>query len=178
MSRFNRPEARMIKGNSYEEKFASVEKVLLRLDRHISKNVDVFIPPIPISLYASEVSDSGDIIRFMSPVAGNIRKAILSIDEIIGKAKNVPITIDFITKSKLLSHTVSSIVGTKIITIDAPISVGDKIVVTGKKGDGDGTPAIKGIWVSILIDININEAHVKTVMMDDIISLSVDEEEL
>jgi hypothetical protein len=171
MGRLDRPERKFIKGNTHEANMTSIEKALTRLDRHVSKNIDVLIPPTPISVYIKEVTEDGDLFRFMSPFDATLRSVVFTVERIIGKEKSIPVYIDIVTASNNAksTYTLTVTAGTKQSDIGLDIKAGDKVIVRSVCGDGELTPKAEDIWLALMMDLKIDSMRVMRLAMDEII---------
>ena len=77
-----------IKGNSSDEKFKHVEKMITHLSENRSgKYIVCSMPPIPVSSYNETVGADGDLLKFMCPMKGSVKNVSFFCDT--NKEKNV-----------------------------------------------------------------------------------------
>jgi hypothetical protein len=166
--RLNRRERRIIKGNTVTEQLDSIDKAMTRMHRHLNHSATVVMPPLPISSYAAEVPEGGDILRFMFPLKGIVRRLVISIGKMDvpkGVEKIASVRVSFISKGIETIRSVKLRKGLSQVNLDVSVEVGDKVTLYGEKGDGTTIVTISDIWFSLLLEIEQKEANVKSMVL-------------
>ena len=150
----------IIKGNTTEEKFASLNVTLAQMMRRQRNTVYILTPPIPLSEYRESTDIGGVIFSTMLSCAGTCRRVNIFIQDEGIKEVNLNIVI-----SSGLNDTARIVRVQKGMPCSENISrkfnIGDRITCRLLKAEADERDvviqAVSHIWISFLFDIDKEE---------------------
>lgn len=149
----------LVKGNTNEEKIASIERVLGHMRTRMHRTVTVSTPPIPFSLFSQGVAAGSMIGAFMFPIdcalsnttvvteGEDFAKGVLSISILSG------------TEKREYSYIISA--GKNSLSFKDNLKTGDRAIFTlsgadfkkAKEGQEQMT-TVSAIWLSLLCDVD------------------------
>ena len=150
-----------LKGNTPEEKFTHIERILNRMSRKLHKTVIGIVPPVPIMM-SVEVPVSNVLFNALIPAKGVITDVCLLVryyTEKTGVVFEAGIAGQKLSSS--VKFTTRSIVTVK--TINLEVSAGD--ILTFKT---ESPEQIRGIWLSFLYQIGSNKADHIPYLIDEL----------
>ena len=148
-------EKNLVKGNNYDEKFASVNATLRHMHNKTWKNIFASIPPVPYSQYMSLAKIGTTIFAYMFPLKGSITKVYFLMDDTEVKSVDVVMTLRS-GKTETLT-TMTTRPGKNTIDVDLKVKEFDCLSCHIESA----IPAVKdaaigdilGIWSSLMVVI-------------------------
>ncbi len=134
MSRTDRPEVKMIKGTTTEEKFTNLERTLRQIALRVNKTAVVVVPPQVIVFGGIRVTEGSIELSCLFPLAGKITKAMIDSEarpDATGKVSrdiSIKIGTDDMTGLATISKVVKA--GKQSVDINVPIIEGSKFTLT------------------------------------------------
>lgn len=156
-------ERRFIKGDTTEEKFDAIERVLQLMSTRMFKTATVVIPPIPLSFAYASVPLDGEVFRGFFNVDGHISR-IDVLCEKIEKDAQVSLVVNVLgTVGKSVSFNLKT--GLVSFQIELGLPKGSKVLIT-VDGDRD---KVTGLWASALYETHMGSAAVQPLVIDDLL---------
>jgi hypothetical protein len=78
-----------IRGDTHEEKFASIEQILKSLSRKLSSRGVIYVPPVPLFMHCDLMLPNSVIGKVIVPFSGTIRDIFIRAEEIHTKVVNI-----------------------------------------------------------------------------------------
>ena len=142
-----------IKGNTSDEKFKHLERILNRMSRKLHKTVIGVIPPVPVMFSAEAPAADGSIFSFLAPASGKITDVCLVIKEFADK-EGVDFVVEVNGPSGGAHANFSTRKNLTIHSINLQVAPGDLLSFSTKSPE-----RIKGIWLSFLYLFGIDKAE-------------------
>jgi len=159
-----------IKGNTPEEKFASIEVILRRMFRRLSSKVIGIVPVSPIFDFAYEPDNEGVVMRRLFPSSGRITQGAIAFDSKGSKPVKLSISIDNDLKMRSLtsSYPIKKIATT--LDLDFEILAGDKITIKVEPDEVDKEKGekIKGVWIGFAFEANLKSLTKKDFLLEEL----------
>ena len=154
-----------IKGNTNEEKIASIKMILRRMTRKLSSKVIGVLPVSPVFDFAYEPDPDGVVMRRLFPVTGKITQAAIAFDS---KGKK-PISLTISVENDLAMRSFSSSYAIKkmatTLSLNFEILAGDKVTIKAKVEEGE---EVKGIWIGFAFEANLKSLTKKDFLLEEL----------
>ena len=151
-----------IKGDTVDQKFHSIERILQSFQRRLSKTLVGMIPPIPVFGGREVIGSDGVVFRVVLPAKGTITKAYLTIkDYKIAKEVTFNFTLarkahgsfsEFSTRLHYASH-----------DPNIQVEAGDFLTLTVKPPEN-----VENVWVSFLYEIGLKDLKIEKFLIDEL----------
>jgi hypothetical protein len=96
-----------IRGDTHEEKFASIEQILKSLSRRLAQRGVVYIPPVPLFMSCDMVLPNGVIGKVIVPFSGTIRDIFIRAEEMHTKVVSIALRVTSSASESLVHFTLS-----------------------------------------------------------------------
>lgn len=146
-----------------EKRIAFIERVVSRLARRSAKTAKAMITPYPISNSVIGEAVSGDILKYMFPCSGVIKKGAVVLGERPKEGAVVGITI----ANDMGENYKSYVINRKNILVEPSLNVSawDRLTVSIS---AIGESVVNEIWVSLLWVPDVKEVDVKTCLIEEL----------
>lgn len=134
-------------GNTTEEKFKSVETALNRIARKIKSGVTYAVPPIPVSFYQNDFTDS-TIGRYIFPTSGRVENLIVKAD-FVDKPEKFSLTVGFFAEGVSEHREFQVVDGFTKFNISTVVSEGNRVELVL-----DPPESVQAVWIGFLYKID------------------------
>jgi hypothetical protein len=155
---------KVIKGNTPEEKFNSVDTILSRLMRRAVKTCSAIITPFPIFAYADAPTED-PIIRYLFPVGGTILKGYVFVDVMPKKGINIETTL-LQADGSSMSRTFFTKKNMAVEDVMTDVVPGVRLEVSVSLVDLQ--ESIGGVWLSFLWIPKVSNEIAMQFILDDL----------
>ena len=140
-----------IKGETTEQKFKHLERILQRFSRRLHKTVIGLIPASPVFGYCENPDRDSTVLMVIFPADGIITQSAAKAD-ICGK--NARIIVDVTSGDETFTKSFPLKSRAVVEKVDFPIKAGDTLtVVVGSPED----EVVEGVWVGLLYQVGMKD---------------------
>ena len=158
-----------IKGDTNEQKFEYLEKVLNRMRRKLHKTVIGVMTPIPVMFSTEVPRGDGEIFTFLCPASGTITDVCMVVKEFDDQTP-----VEFIASVEGQTQGSSAKFRTRknltIVELNLQVKPGDLLTLKTSMPDN-----IRGIWLSFLYQMGINKSAQANYIADELYALIEEE---
>jgi hypothetical protein len=165
-------EKRFVVGDTIEEKFDSIERVLWRISRRSNKVATGIVTPFPVSSYVEDPTD-GVVFRYMFPLEGEIIKAYIVIDKF--PKKGVNLIAELRNRGTGVSKQETMLRTPFVSGYDMHVVAGSCLTISVEPVEKEET--VGGIWLGIAWAPKVNEAVLKEFLLDELEKADASQEE-
>lgn len=165
----------LIRGNTADEKFASVEKILHSFRRKLGTKIVGVIPPAPMFSYVEQPTKDGVIMSCVFPTSGKITKGAMA----VGKYNHNK-AVEFICEVSGKHGGANMKFETRkpVSLVDANLSVkpGDLLTVrVAEPLNENGEFKVLNIWTCFLFEISMRNSQIRNILIDELLEEEPDE---
>lgn len=153
---------KFVRGDTTEERFEFINRMLTRLARKSHKVAVGIIPPIPISSYVEKIPQDEGVFRFIFPVPGKIVGGVIRIDQFPEKEKEIPFTVVLRAFGERITRELRVRNGWLKVGLDLPMDAGDTIEILN-----DWFDKVSGVWIGMLFQPEVSSADIKRIMTEE-----------
>jgi len=138
-----------IRGETTEQKFTHIERILQRFSRRLHKTVIGLIPASPVFGYCENPDKDSTVLMVIFPADGIITQSAAKAD-VCGK--NARIIVDITSGDETLIKSFSLKSRAVVEEVNFPVKAGDTLtVVVGSPEDEE----VKSVWVGLLYQVGM-----------------------
>ena len=158
-----------IKGETTEQKFTHIERILQRFSRRLHKTVIGLIPASPVFGYCENPERDPIVLMVIFPADGIITQSAAKADEC---GKNARITVDVVSGDETLSRSFPLKPRAVVEEVNFPIKAGDTLTVKVSKPEDEN---VEGVWVGLLYQVGIKDLASTKFLIDQFEALIEDQ---
>ena len=159
-----------LQGKTNEEKLASVELILQRMNSKLSTKVIGILPVSPIFDFVSFPESDGTVLKRMFPAEGSITKACYY----FGTKGKEPVDLIFTVMNPIKKSSSTTTFTVKkpadVINLDFAVTSGDILTISLSSE----TP-VEGIWFAMLYEVAYKELRGKEFLIEELENMIVEE---
>ena len=161
-----------IVGDTSEEKFAYVERVLRQFSRRIHKNTVALIPPIPICFVVDKIPEDGSLFRYLFPANGVVSVIYVFAESVAKDAKPV-LHLDAVLFGTPQAYSISATYGQGATVVKRPMEIqaGMRVAVSTSEPN-----RVSGLWIAFLYEVTMDKVVVQTHLLNDLLAIVEAEE--
>lgn len=173
----NRAERKLVKGDTPDEKFKSIERTLKHMALLMNKSAVVAVAPTQLFGY-SEDPKNDPIIRAIVGLRGTLKSVFLSIEAIAptepeSKVDEATILVDVTSADGNVSRNIKAKKGVMEVALEIPMEPGDTIMTKVKSND----VVVSGVSMCFVIESNIPSALLKKIAVADMVEKALEIED-
>lgn len=140
-----------IKGNTADEKFTHVERILQRFSRRLHKTVIGLIPASPIFGYCESSIKDVVVLRAIFPADGIITHTAMRAEKC---HKDSLVAVDIVSGDEKLTKTFPLKARAMVQEVDFPVKAGDSLMIKVVDKSEEGS---LGVWVGLLYQVGMKD---------------------
>lgn len=161
-----------IKGETTEQKFTHIERILQRFSRRLHKTVIGLIPASPIFGYCKNSVEDSNVLRAIFPADGVITQAAMRADKC---HKNAMVVAELTSGDEGFSRTFQLKARAAVQEINLPIKAGDSLEVWVEDDSEEGEASL-GVMVGFLYQVGMKDLTSTKFLIDQFEALIEDKE--
>ena len=160
----------IIKGDTAEQKFKHIERILQRFSRRLHKTVIGLIPASPVFGYCENPERDPTVLMVIFPADGVITQSAAKADRC---GKNARIMVDIVSGSEEFTKSFPLKLRAVVEEVNFPIKAGDTLTVTVTKPEDE---EVSGVWVGLLYQVGMKDLTSTKFLIDQFEALIEDKE--